>query len=53
MNRSGLKCALSIVSNHKRISQAEADVVFRTGLSLMKKNKWAISFPIFVMIADL
>lgn len=53
MNRSGLRCALSIVSNHQHISQPMADIVFRTGLSLMKVNKWGISFPIFVLLADL
>lgn len=53
MNRAGLRCGLSIVVPSRQVDQSEADVVFRVGLTLMPKNKWSISFPIFVMVSDL
>lgn len=34
------------------MDQSEADAVFRVGLEYIN-NKWSISFPVFVMLADL
>lgn len=53
MNRSSLRCALSIVVHGTNVAQSEADSVFRVALSLMKVQKWAISFPLFILVADL
>lgn len=53
MNRSSLRCALSIVVHGSNVAQSEADAVFRVALSLMPVNKWSISFPLFILVADL
>jgi len=52
MSPKALRCALSIISNGQSVSQAEANVVFEYGLKLQRKNKYRISFPIFILIAD-
>lgn len=53
MNRAGLRCGLTIAVRGRQVDQSEADVVFRVGLTLMTHNKWSISFPVFLMLADL
>lgn len=53
MNRAGLRCGLSMLLNDREVDQSEADVAFRVALTLMPTNKWTVSFPIFVMVADL
>jgi len=53
MSPKGLKCGLGIINAGKSISQLDANNVFEFGVSLQKKNKYRISFPIFIMIADL
>jgi len=53
MNRASLRCGLAMLMTDREVDQSEADVAFRVGLTLMPHNRWAISFPIFVLIADL
>lgn len=53
MNRAGLRCALALAVPGRIVEQSEADTVFRVGMRLMHENKFTLSFPVFVMIADL
>lgn len=53
MNRAGLRCALSLITNdHRNVDQSEADAVFLVGVSL-QNYKNGLSFPTYLMIADL
>lgn len=53
MNRAGLRCSLSLITNdHRNVDQSEADAVFLIASSL-QDNKNGLSFPVFLMIADL
>lgn len=53
MNRAGLRCALNITTtDHRNVDQAEADTAFAIGIS-MQDYKNGLSFPVFLMIADL
>jgi len=53
MNRAGLRCSLSLITNdHRNVDQSEADAVFLVGTSL-QDSKNGLSFPVFLMIADL
>jgi hypothetical protein len=53
MNRAGLRCALNITTtDHRNVDQAEADTAFGIGIS-MQNYKNGLSFPVFLMIADL
>jgi len=53
MNRAGLRCSLSLITNdHRNVDQSEADAVFLVGVS-MQENKNGLSFPVFLMISDL
>lgn len=38
MNRAGLRCGLALTSQHRTISQSEADIVFKLGNNLMKSD---------------
>lgn len=54
MNRAGLRCGLALTTQHRTISQSEADVVFKLGNNLMKEDYAGdLSFPIFVLLADM
>jgi len=53
MSPKGLRCGLGIVSNGRTIEQSDANIVFEFGISLQKKNKFRISFPVFLLISDL
>jgi len=53
MNRAGLRCALNITTaDHRNVDQAEADASFSIGVA-MQDFKGGLSFPVFLMIADL
>lgn len=53
MSPKGIRCGLGIVSGGRTVEQADANIVFNFGLSLQKKNKFRISFPIFLLVSDL
>lgn len=38
MNRAGLRCGLALTSQHRTISQSEADIIFKLGNNLMKSD---------------
>jgi len=53
MNRASLRCALQLLVKNSKVEQNEADLVFRVAIQYMPYNKYAISFPIFVLFADI
>jgi hypothetical protein len=53
MNRAGLRCALALAVPGRLVEQSEADTAFRVGMRLMQSNKFTMSFPVFVLVADL
>lgn len=53
MNRAGLRCALALAVPGRLVEQSEADTAFRVGMRLMQSNKFTLSFPVYVLIADL
>lgn len=52
MNRPGLRCALSLTLKERDVSQAEANTMFNTGLTLQHFNKTSLNFQVFVLLAD-
>lgn len=53
MNRAALRCALSITLKDRIISDAEVAIIFKTGLALQHVNRISMSFPVYVLMADL
>jgi len=53
MGPKALRCGLSIVSQGKSVLQPDANLVFKFGLTLQRKNKYRLSFPIFLLVSDL
>jgi len=52
MSPKALRCGLAIVSQGKSVKQADANIVFEFGLGLQRKNKYRLSFPIFLLVSD-
>lgn len=53
MSPRALRCGLVIVSQGRNIEQSEANIIFNYGLSLQRRNKFKLSFPIFLLVSDL
>jgi len=53
MSPRALRCGLTIVSQGRNIEQSEANIIFKFGLGLQRKNKFKLSFPIFLLVSDL
>lgn len=53
MNRSDLKCALTITTPYKQPEQSEVDIIFDVGERVMPVKQKNLSFIAFLMLADI
>jgi hypothetical protein len=54
MNRSELRCALTMMTPYRNPEQNEVDAIFKLGMNFSKTVRFNnLSFPVFVLLSDL
>lgn len=48
-----MRCALNLTIKDRVIFDAEVNTVWQTGMSLQRSSQPVMSFPVFVLMADL